>query len=637
MKQRLFCICLVLMVATVSAVAEDYGFKVGGVSVTSSNRINVTGGSITPKWSSVNNGKASVVYNPSTKTLTLWNVFISATSGNAILNESCDGLIIVLKGDNSLEATKDRAIMLKKNTTIKSLKDENGYVQSAITGGTGGGEGRDAIYVKGNSTVSTTTLTIQDANLMIDADASCFDADKSKYSGLVIKNSTITATCRKNKSGDCYALFNYYNLSVSNSTVTLTGYNQAVAGLNNITLGDGQKDILTPGAGIGYGTLSKPAGEVIFHACTSFTGGSQLIDSPKTVKLVMSPKISDKFPDANFRAAVAASDIDKGQDGYLDWSERLSPTALNVQNKGIKDMTGIELFEKITELRIYGNKIEGAKMNALITSLPKVSSGVMIAYSGASSDNVMTPAQVNRAKEKGWTVREKVGSGLQNYSGMAGVEINATNFPDARFRSFVTSSTIDTFQDGYLTEKELEAQYFLNVSGKSISDLTGIAYFTEIIFLDCSNNSLTTLNLSQNKKLSEVACCGNNICGNGMDKLVNNLPSANGDGTIYILEEGAATDNHITKAQVEIAKIKGWTVMKILGENQAVEYGGDDITIKGDFNSDNDITQADLDALVKAVMGEVPAGVNKLVFDLNNDGKVDAADIVTMVKILNGN
>ena len=122
-----------------------------------------------------------------------------------------------------------------------------------------------------------------------------------------------------------------------------------------------------------------------------------------------------------------------------------------------------------------------------------------------------------------------------------------------------------------------------------------------------------------------------------MDKLVNNLPSANGDGTIYILEEGAATDNHITKAQVEIAKIKGWTVMKILGENQAVEYGGDDITIKGDFNSDNDITQADLDALVKAVMGEVPAGVNKLVFDLNNDGKVDAADIVTMVKILNGN
>ena len=215
----------------------------------------------------------------------------------------------------------------------------------------------------------------------------------------------------------------------------------------------------------------------------------------------MSPKISDKFPDANFRAAVAASDIDKGQDGYLDWSERLSPTALNVQNKGIKDMTGIELFEKITELRIYGNKIEGAKMNALITSLPKVSSGVMIAYSGASSDNVMTPAQVNRAKEKGWTVKEKVGSGLQNYSGIAGVDINATNFPDARFRSFVTSSTIDTFQDGYLTEKELEAQYSLNVSGKSISDLTGIAYFTEIIALDCSNNSLTTLNLSQNKKL----------------------------------------------------------------------------------------------------------------------------------------
>ena len=65
MKKALF---FVFVFVFVNVCAEDYGIKVGGVSVTSSNCNNVTGDKIT----AYNSAQSySVKYNPSTKTLTL--------------------------------------------------------------------------------------------------------------------------------------------------------------------------------------------------------------------------------------------------------------------------------------------------------------------------------------------------------------------------------------------------------------------------------------------------------------------------------------------------------------------------------------------------------------------------------------
>ena len=55
----------------------------------------------------------------------------------------------------------------------------------------------------------------------------------------------------------------------------------------------------------------------------------------------------------------------------------------------------------------------------------------------------------------------------------------------------------------------------------------------------------------------------------------------------------------------------------------------------GDVNGDHNIDENDLDVIVKIVMGETPPGIQKQAGDLNNDGKVDAADVVKMVDILN--
>ena len=54
----------------------------------------------------------------------------------------------------------------------------------------------------------------------------------------------------------------------------------------------------------------------------------------------------------------------------------------------------------------------------------------------------------------------------------------------------------------------------------------------------------------------------------------------------------------------------------------------------GDVNGDNKVDNNDLNDLVSYIMGNSPAHFNKDAADLNNDNRVNAADIVKMVKIL---
>ena len=57
--------------------------------------------------------------------------------------------------------------------------------------------------------------------------------------------------------------------------------------------------------------------------------------------------------------------------------------------------------------------------------------------------------------------------------------------------------------------------------------------------------------------------------------------------------------------------------------------------IDGDMNLDEKVNKDDLDALVAHIMGEKPEGFYEELADLNGDDDVDAADVVTLVDILN--
>jgi uncharacterized repeat protein (TIGR01451 family) len=83
------------------------------------------------------------------------------------------------------------------------------------------------------------------------------------------------------------------------------------------------------------------------------------------------------------------------------------------------------------------------------------------------------------------------------------------NIPDANFKAALLSNyiVIDTNGDGEIQVSEATAyHYSLDVSWKNISDLTGIEEFINLTSLDCYNNQLTSLDLSNNTSLYDLHC-----------------------------------------------------------------------------------------------------------------------------------
>ena len=80
--------------------------------------------------------------------------------------------------------------------------------------------------------------------------------------------------------------------------------------------------------------------------------------------------------------------------------------------------------------------------------------------------------------------------------------INATNFPDANFRNYL----LGLYPKCYITQTDVNNCTTENVSGKSISNLQGIKYFTALKQLICYNNPMTSLDVSGLTALTYLDC-----------------------------------------------------------------------------------------------------------------------------------
>jgi len=87
------------------------------------------------------------------------------------------------------------------------------------------------------------------------------------------------------------------------------------------------------------------------------------------------------------------------------------------------------------------------------------------------------------------------------------------NIPDTNFKAaLVANFSINTNQDGEIQVSEATAfTGMIDVNTKNISNLTGIEAFTAISYLDCSYNTLTNLNISQNTALVQLYCYNNQL------------------------------------------------------------------------------------------------------------------------------
>ena len=86
-----------------------------------------------------------------------------------------------------------------------------------------------------------------------------------------------------------------------------------------------------------------------------------------------------------------------------------------------------------------------------------------------------------------------------------------TAIPDENFEQALIDLGYDNVIDGQVLTSSISSITNLDVSNKSIQDLTGIEDFTSLINLDCSDNFLSSLNLGQKQNLKDLECQSNQL------------------------------------------------------------------------------------------------------------------------------
>lgn len=135
------------------------------------------------------------------------------------------------------------------------------------------------------------------------------------------------------------------------------------------------------------------------------------------------------------------------------------------------------------------------------------------------------------------------------------------NIPDANFKVKLlhanttngvardvngASMIVDTNGDGEIQVSEALQVYELKIDNFEITDLTGIEYFTNVIYLDCGLNSLTSMNISTLSNLISLTCFYNqltslNVSGlsaleqiHCSDNLISSLTFSQNDNLMYL-------------------------------------------------------------------------------------------------------
>ena len=203
--------------------------------------------------------------------------------------------------------------------------------------------------------------------------------------------------------------------------------------------------------------------------------------------------------DVSKNTALTRLDCGNNQLTTLDVSANTALTYLSCPNNQLTTLD-VSKNTNLKWLYCYGNNLTTLDVSAVPALKDAVENGTKDT-SNSDYDNY--------SSSKGTLRVDKGFSNIITDTSSLGIAINATNFPDANFRTFV--KTYDTDSNGYLSEAELAAVTKMNCVAKDIADLTGIEHFTALTVLDCYDNKLTTLDVNNNTALTELYCYNNQL------------------------------------------------------------------------------------------------------------------------------
>ena len=144
-------------------------------------------------------------------------------------------------------------------------------------------------------------------------------------------------------------------------------------------------------------------------------------------------------------------------------------------------------------------------------------------------------------------------------------DLRKTFIPDDSFEQALIDFGIDDLLDDYVFTEKVEKRYHLDVENMGIKDLTGINDFVNLRSLNCARNKITELDVSNLNYLEELECWNNKLLNLNLSELENllHLKCSNNQisqldlSNLNYLEQLECTRNNLTSLDVsELENLK---------------------------------------------------------------------------------
>lgn len=650
MEKRILTLCLMVMVAIMASAATKYEINIGGVEVTSDNAGHISGGDI-------NSGYG--VYNASSNTLILYNISIrrNGQDNYGIHNRKCDNLRIVFNG-SCIVNTADNPLKLERSTTLESASGSKTtfYTSARICANlksynytiTGSGEfsfmsqqgGYEAM--KGTGSGST----------------------KVYFKGGKIEVSSYNRSAMSSLSA--------YFHDGNHLEIKSNGSDASVSDVEmQFYLGEA---VISP-----YNAVYSSSAKTVCIGSTPVTDKTIIISDDYVAILN-----SSYFPDQNFRTKLYNSYFNKG---YINSTDVINTTSLNVSGCNISDLTGLRYFTYLRNLNCSSNNLSSLPTlsnvltslfcnNNQLTALPTLPSTIQTLYAGSNkfngqlsitgkpnlttldvSNNTMITIlncsgnALTSLSYYGCTALKNLNCSSNNLSSLPTLPIGLTNLycnnnkltslPDLPDGLTVIDCSYNQLTSLPMLPSDISS---LNVRGNLFTTLgiwgrTKLKYLdcsscSKLTTLDCANNALTSLNIANCPALSLLQINNNQLKGEAMGNIISSLPtrSSSNPGTFRVLTANYDGEgNVITTSQVELARNKYWYPLQW----KDGAWSNIPVAVPGDVNGDGYVSSADITTLYDYLLTNESS--NLVNGDVDGDGNITSGDITAVYTILLGN
>ena len=650
MEKRILTLCLMVMVAIMASAATKYEINIGGVEVTSDNAGHISGGDI-------NSGYG--VYNASSNTLILYNISIrrNGQDNYGIHNRKCDNLRIVFNGSCTVN-TADNPLKLERSTTLESASGSKTtfYTSARICANlksynytiTGSGEFSFMSQQEGYEAMKGTGS----------------GSTKVYFKGGKIEVSSYNRSALSSLSA--------YFHDGNHLEIKSNGSDASVSDVEmQFYLGEA---VISP-----YNAVYSSSAKTVCIGSTPVTDKTIIISDDYVAILN-----SSYFPDQNFRTKLYNSYFNKG---YINSTDVINTTSLNVSGCNISDLTGLRYFTYLRNLNCSSNNLSSLPTlsnvltslfcnNNQLTALPTLPSTIQTLYAGSNkfngqlsitgkpnlttldvSNNTMITIlncsgnALTSLSYYGCTALKNLNCSSNNLSSLPALPIGLTNLycnnnkltslPDLPDGLTVIDCSYNQLTSLPMPPSDISS---LNVRGNLFTTLgiwgrTKLKYLdcsscSKLTTLDCANNALTSLNIANCPALSLLQINNNQLKGEAMGNIISSLPtrSSSNPGTFRVLTANYDGEgNVITTSQVKQARNKYWYPLQW----KDGAWSNIPVAVPGDVNGDGYVSSADITTLYDYLLTNESS--NLVNGDVDGDGNITSGDITAVYTILLGN